>query len=150
MGEINYTILATEINTDPTGRGYNTTTMSDAQLADLVNAVIPATETGIPAADRTVEIAYISKEQAQTAVVAADYSGLIAEKRDLWLALLTLDQIPVKDANIRAQVLEVWAGGTATRTALGALQTRPASRAEIRFGEGTVVSHSDIGKALRG
>ncbi len=131
--------LATEISVDPQVLGF--AGKNDGQIAALLNAIGGSGE--------TLEPENITNIIAQKAVDGAEFLALTTAQQNLWLAILTIGTIPVKDAVIRAQVTSVWAAGT-TRTNLVALQTRSASRSEILFGEGVSVTTGNVAIALRG
>ena len=97
-----------------------------------------------------MEVSVINAATAQSAVVAAEFVTLTPVQENLWRAILTLQQIPINNLNIRAQIAQVWLAGTVTRANLAALQRRSASRAEALFGEGVGVGHEDVAVALRG
>ena len=131
--------LATEISVDPQVLGF--AGKNDGQIAALLNAIGGSGE--------TLEPENITNIIAQKAVDGAEFLALTTAQQNLWLAILTIATIPVKDAVIRAQVTSVWAAGT-TRTNLIALQTRSASRSEILCGEGVSVTTGNVAIALRG
>lgn len=129
--------LKSEILNDPTGVGY--AGKDDGRIADLLNRASIATiePESIPAAD------------AQKAVVGSEYIALTQGQQSLWISILTVQDIPVKNPRIRAQIASVWGPGTQTRANLVALQSRLASRVEILFGGGAVATQETVGKALR-
>ena len=137
---VNAAILKSEIATDPKGLGYSG--KDDGQIARLL------TRAGL--SGETVEVSVINAATAQSAVVAAEFVTLTPVQENLWRAILTLQQIPINNLNIRAQIAQVWLTGTVTRANLAALQRRSASRAEALFGEGAGVGHEDVAVALRG
>ena len=139
-----------EITLDPAGLGFTAllTAGRNNAITDLLNAVPPSAP--------TIAVDVIDPVDAQAAVVASEWGALTsAVKQRLWLALVGLQSIPVRNTKIRDQVKEVWGVGTATRTALGALQTRPATRAEELTGAdadsrtATVVTIEQVRQALR-
>lgn len=132
--------LKTELETDPSGLGYAGPWAAgdNGTLTAILNEIRP----GI-----TVEIAEADPQSVQACVVASEYAAISDVQRRAWGCIVGLPTIPVKNAAIRAQILAIWAAGTATRANLAALQTRPGSRAEQLFGAGTVVSHQDIAKS---
>lgn len=135
---INFATLTTEINTDPMALGY--AGKNDAAIAGLLNAVGLSGE--------IVDRSTVTSAQIQEQVVGSEFAALSAVAQRLWLAILSIDVVPVKNANLRAQVLSVWAAGTTTRSNLAALQTKSATRAEVLFGENVIVTHQDVAKAL--
>ncbi len=136
--------LTIELQTDPQTLGYQAFIDSGdhAGLADLMNTI------GV--SDETIEPEFVSDTLVQSAVVYSEYQALDADQRAVWDLLIALNdtQIPVKDQGIRDQILSIWVGGTQTRTNLGALQTRDASRTEVVFDENDVVTAAQIGEAL--
>lgn len=133
--------LRDEIVNDPKAIGLATTN-SDQTNADRGN------EIGRSNPVETIDVSSVAPEKAQAAVVGSEYAVLSAVARDAWGAIVGLPSIPVKDANIRAQIGEIWAAGTATRTNLLALQARLASRFEVVLGEGVRIRHQDIAQAF--
>lgn len=94
-----------------------------------------------------VEVSFISREDAQAAVVGVEFVSLSAAQQRLWQSIMNLSVVPVKNAIVRGQVMEVWAVNSRTRTNLVKLQTRTGSRAEVLFGDGTFVTRTYIRKA---
>ncbi len=101
----------------------------------------------------TIELEEVPVLTAQAAVVISEYAALSADMQRAWSTLISAcgapradgtTGFPVKNLLIRAQVLEIWVGGTTTRLNLGALQNRSASRAEVLGGEDVTVSAPDI------
>ena len=137
--------LLAELQADPQTLGYAALVAAnnDKALADLLN---DKTKGG--AIDRVT----VSASELQSCVVGSEYLTLTADQKSLWQSILLAASdggVRMLNANIRAQALAVWAGGTTTRTNLGAAQTRAGSRAEVLWGEGATVSYSDVGIALR-
>jgi hypothetical protein len=142
---VNYTILYNEIVNDPKGLGIS----FDAEESALNNRNIAASLNAVGASGEIVEVGEVSNIEMQKAVIGAEFVLLNAVQQRAWLAILSLNTIPVKDTNIRNQVLEIWGVGTTTRANLGSLQSRSASRAEALFGEGVVVTSFDVHMARR-
>lgn len=135
--------LNAELETDPLGLGYATFVAAGnaTHMAALVND--RSLGAGVVVVDS------VTTTDMQRAVVATEYLTLAAPQRDLWLAILSAsDSVPVADSLIRAQILAVWLAGTDTRSNLGALQTRPASRGELLFGAGVTVTALDCSMAI--
>ncbi len=137
--------LAIELDTDPTGLGYapfiaDGDTTSLAEIQNLRRASIPTDVIALPT------------KEAQKAVVGTEYLALSAAQRDLWDILISSaavgDDIPLDDTNIRDQLIQIWVGGTTTRTNLLALQTRNGSRIEELFATNDVVTHEQEAEAL--
>lgn len=136
--------LAAELNSDPTGRGYAPYIAAgdDVGLAENINR---------PDAG-TVDRITVTSDLFQTAVVASEYTVLTEQLRGLWQTIVTASVqrgVPVKDPKIRAQIVSIWPAGSVTRANLAAMQTKTGSRAEVLWGDGTVVQTGDIAQALR-
>jgi len=140
---VNLSTLRTELLTDPRGLGYSAgISIGDHnRISDLLNT---------SAASHSVSTGTVYSLGMQQSVVPAEYAILSAAQRDLWGAIVAtaIDGIAISNTLIRSQVAFIWALGTVTRTNLLALDTRIGSRAEVLFGEGTVVFSTEVGKAL--
>jgi len=139
------TQLYNELVTDAGGLGYApyVAANNDSALADLLN-------------DKTKggNINRISgtASDLQSCVDTAEYAALTGPKQNLWTAILIAaigNGVPLSNANFQAQAVYIWPAAGPTITALVALLTRPGSRAEALWGDGTTVSVSDISNALR-
>ena len=130
---LDYAALATELSTDPTGLGYSGT--SDPAAAVLLNAIRQTIDI-----DRGV----IPAHEIIDATVPAEWAALTADERSRYQVLTGAGQVNTKAANVRAAFLAMFPGGSGTRTALAALQSRKGSRAEELFGPGVTVSHTDV------
>jgi len=89
----------------------------------------------------------IEGPELQKAVVGSEFLPLTASQRDLWKSLIAAAPIDMSDLNIQAQVDEVWAGGTTTRTNIRGLRVKTGSDLELQFGEGSRCSHRDVSAA---
>ena len=137
--------LLSELQTDSQALGYAALVAAnnDSALATLLNN---KTKGG------TIDRVTITASELQSCVVGSEYLTLTADQKSLWQSILLAASdggVRMLNANIRAQALAVWAGGTTTRTNLGAAQTRAGSRAEALWGEGAAVSVADVSNALR-
>lgn len=130
---MDYSVLKTEITTDPQGKGYAGKT--DQQVADLLNAIGTDTkERGVIPAHEIVD-----------ATVPSEWSALTADEKQRYQTIVSAGQVNVKNPNIRAAFQAMFAGGTTTRTALTALTTEKTSRAEaLGFGK---VAYWDVERA---
>jgi hypothetical protein len=105
------------------------------------------------AAGVSIDVPTVSREEVIKAVVPSEYldAGVTDAQRLAWQMLVTLEEIPVRDSNVRAFVAAIWAGGTTTRANLQALQSREAFRSE-KLGAsseyGDRVTHQQVGQAL--
>ena len=137
---IDYTVLKTEIQTDPLVLGYAGKT--DPEIAALLNEIGLSGETinreAVPARE-------VSRE-----VVVSEFEALSLAKRQMWTIILTagIEQFEVSDAKLVAQIANIWAG-TTTLGNLDTLRQRGCSRAEALFGVNTVIGFMDVGQALR-
>jgi hypothetical protein len=133
--------LQTELSTDPKSLGYATKiAASDWQgCADLINAL-----TGAGAA--TISLQTANTLTLQEAVVGAEAAALTPAQASLWSAMLLAAEgnVPVGNANIQSQALAVWGAATTTRANLIALLTRIGSRAEVLWGQATIVTPNDV------
>jgi hypothetical protein len=145
MATMTKATLKAELQNDPQTLGYAALVAAnnDVALAALLN---DKTKGG------SISRVTVTAAELQSCVVAAEYASLTADQKSLWQCILLAAAdggVRMSNANIRAQALAVWAGGTTTRTNLGAMQDRTGSRAEALRGEGASVSFSDVGIALR-
>lgn len=131
--------LKSEIQTDPTARGYAAQGGNDEAKATLINAV----QGGI-AIDRGVIPAY----EIVDATAAAEWAALSAAEKQRYQTLTGAGQVNSASVNTRAAFQAMFGAGTATRTALTALLTRTGSRGEQLWGLGTTITAQDIGRAL--
>ena len=134
---IDYAVLKTEIQIDPKGL--------ELLFSDIRDAADKLNEPGL--SGETIEPENVSPVDMQAAVVATEYAGLPAAAQRMWLAIVGLPDVPIRNASLRQQVKDIWAAGTATRGNLVALQSRSASRVEVLFGEGISVSYRDVARA---
>lgn len=140
---INYTALATELNTDPKALGYKTSGVfkSDYDISLILNTPGASSETIFRAYTDTAEIV--------AGIVRSEWTALsAADKQFLTEVILTAPKLKTGDANLRASVAGVFAAGTTSRTNLTAAASKSASRAEVLFGEGTTIGDQDVAKAL--
>jgi len=145
-----YTIanITAELTNDPRGLGYGPSIPANlGELSRLLNtAPQPAGSGGAV----TVFKPYTDLSDAIACVVASEYTALTAAQKALWTDLVMRAGprgIKSGDANMRATVVSVFPAG-ATRTALTAVASRPASRAEELWGVGTYVPDQDLAAAL--
>lgn len=134
--------LQTEIFTDPTARGYapHVAAGADSEIADLLNAP------GAGAVQREI----VASHEIFEALAPSEWAALSAAEKQRVQTILAMAQVNLRGANTRAALAVAFGAGTTTRTNLLALQTRPASRAEILFGAGVSIHHLDVAHALRG
>lgn len=137
-------ILKTEIDTDPKTLGIS----FDPQENEANNRAIADKLNEVGASGESVDVSVRQPYELQAVVVGSEFEGLSAAKQRGWLAIVGLSEIPMKNVGLRAQVTSIWSAG-ATRTALGNLQTKSATRAEVLFGEKVSVTSHDVHLARR-
>jgi hypothetical protein len=110
-------------------------------VADRVNSYASA----------VVSVGTVYAIDMQQAVVASEYAVLSGGQRDLWNAVVTtgVNGVAISNTALRAQVAFVWSAGTTTRASLLALDTKRGSRCEFLFGNGVVVTATDVQQALQ-
>lgn len=149
---IDLVALATEINTDPTGRGYapHITSGNDGEIAILLNEV----QAGI-----NIQRSSLTSPEIFEATDLAEYRALTAQSRQMYQVVVTIGSgaggpsgggIPVgPGTNARLILAGLFPAGSTTRANLVALVMRTGSRGEELFGENVVVSSKDVAMALR-
>lgn len=148
-GGIDFTALATEINTDPTGIGYGpfVTSGTDVEVARLMNEV-----------RTTVPTFKINRGAVPSQLVVNEIDAteldLLTTNQLLQLQVVTqFGTVDLGDASVRQILGGLFPALGSTRTALIALADRPAARAEVypgSSGSGTIITAADVAKALRG
>ena len=137
---IDFSVLATEINTDPTGRGYAPHVASGATnvVADLLNEVLFTI---------TITKGFVEREAFMVATDFSEVKSLGASERDVFNSLLGVDRMPGKTVN---EISQFFGPTTASKVGLQATRTRNGSRGEELFGENVTVRPSDVALALGG
>lgn len=138
---INYTQLATEINTDPKGLGY--AGKSDEEIAVIMNTPGASAE--------TIFRAYTATEDIVAGIIRSEYDALsAADKTYLNEVVLKAARVKTGVTTMRTQLGTLFPNGTTTRTNLTNAASKSATRGEVLFGENTTISNADVAKALRG
>lgn len=137
--------LKTELTTDPANLGYASPVAAgnDVTLADLLNQARAG-------ATYQVYRGVVPSYEVINNTDPADWVALTAAEKQRYQTLTGAGQVDVSQPNVRNTFGAMFAAGTATRANLTAMAVRQASRAEILFGTGTVVTVADISFALRG
>jgi hypothetical protein len=137
--------LATELKTDPANLGYASfvTSGNDTQLAQLINATTFGTLPHSP----------ISGTELLSSILPSDLNNLTTlQLQSFWgmVGGTGGTGIAVGDSNWQAYLTGMFTALTSpnSHTAITGLATQPASRAEVLWGVGTVISISQIGQAL--
>jgi len=141
---VNISALKVELQTDPKALGYS----AFVTIRDLNRLVDRMNTRGLT--NETVSVSIVTSNDLQINVVGTEYTGLTAAQRNLWdVIIFTGTQgVSLSNANVRNQIGVVWSAATVTRSNLSNLQNRSASRAEVLFGESTVVGTGEIALAL--
>lgn len=127
--------LRAELLTDPLARGYSA--MTDAQVVTSLNV-----------ANRSVARDTIPAHEVVEATVPAEWAALSAQEKQRYAILTGAGDVNVKGPNTRASFLAMFGAGTATRTALAALQTKTVTRG-AELGLNTVTA-LDVSRARAG
>lgn len=143
MAEFSLQALHDEIEADPLDIGYKEqggTWKSDQVIADLIND---------PANGDTVQRNHILPQEIIEQIVIDEWDALTVSQRQ-YVALLP--SLPIVDAiqngtEVRANLLTIFGAGTVTRANLIEVVQKDGSRAEVLWGEGTVVTISQVGHA---
>ena len=148
---MDYASLKTELTDDPLSLGYSTfqSEGSDSGQADLLNSL-----TGQGAATITLAVmdnasfvtAFLPYLPAIFTLSAAKQAFYTA----VWNAILLMPTIRLSNGNVSGLMSQAVADGILTGPQAQALTQRTGSRAEVLFGQDTVIQHADISRALRG
>ena len=134
--------LKAELLADPLGLGYAPMLAAgqDSTVADALNAV-----------RQTIDIArgVIPSYEIVNATTPTEWTALSSAEKQRYQTLTGAGQVDSANANVRAAFQAMFAGGTATRTALTALLTRKGSRAEQLWGAGAYVDFMAVAEARR-
>jgi len=143
MAQFSLQALHDEIEADPLGIGYKEQDGSwkeDQIIADLIND---------PANGDVVQRNHISPQEIIEQITIDDWDAITAAQR-LYVSLLP--SLPQVDAiqngtEVRANLLTIFGPTTTTRANLIGVVQKDGSRAEVLWGEGTVISISQVGHA---
>lgn len=138
--------LRDEIETDSLGLGYKNSSASgdwkgDGEIAALLNN---------PALGAVIRRSKVQPAEIRAQIDAVEFIALTAgQQRWLMLALAGSDPVDTTaGSKVRDGLLACFGALTATRAALLAVVERPGSRAEVLWGEGTLVTPGDVGQAF--
>ena len=112
---MNYTALSAEVVGDPEAIGYS----------GMTNADVVAS---LKALTRSRGVSSVTGQEIFEAAVPGEYNDLDAAQKQLFLGIIGLGTILVNGTNTKAALLDMFVGGTTTRTNLAALQTEAISR----------------------
>lgn len=130
---IDHAELKTELDADPTGRGYTGVNAEDATLLNEVQGSI------------SISTTEIRMRLVLEAIAPGDWVGLTDAQRQALRLYASQDAINPNAPNVIAAFVDFFTGATGgTLAALQALQTRPGSRAEELWGEHARVTYEDL------
>jgi hypothetical protein len=148
MAAFTLTALRAELDNDPKALGYAALKLLSNAAEALANKL---NEPGTVPAD-TLFKSYVPIEDVLAAIDWVEYRNLVQESTTA-PSKAAVDQfvrgtrIKSGSSNMRATMVALFPAGT-TRTALTALASRAAARAEVLWGEGFAVTPTDVGNAL--
>jgi hypothetical protein len=134
--------LRTEIDTDPKALGYAT-----LKLQTNGPEAVAAKLNEVGASAETLFKSYVPLEDMLAEIVFSEYSGWSAAQKTNIDQFLRGLRIRTGSANMRTTLGALIPTG-ASRTAMVALASRSATRAEILFGEGVRVTDQQVAEAL--
>ena len=134
--------IRTELDADSKSLGY-------AGLRDDSNApqALAAKLNEPGASAETLFKTYVAMEDVLACIVLTEFNALSAAGKTACDMFLRGARLRSGDANMRTTMAALFAAG-ATRTALIALASRAASRAEALWGEGVTVTDTEVSLAL--
>jgi hypothetical protein len=142
---INYPALKTELLTDPAALGYSGPFAAgqDQTCATLLNAV------GAGAAFSLFKPT-IATTDVQACLDPTEFTALTSTQLSQLTIMLAGGSVNTGAASVRTIMAGIFTPSGSfpnTRAALVAIAKQQGSRAEVLFGVGTVIQHSDIAKA---
>lgn len=142
---IDYAALKTEIQTDPAALGYQSsvTAKNDQGIADLINTVRNGATFQVNREPVTVA-QFIAK------IDPAEFSALTQLQVSRLQALFSGGTLDINEPNTQSNMTKIFPAAGATVANVTPFLKRQGSRAEVLFGNGTVVTSSDVSLALRG
>lgn len=137
--------LKTELQTDPAALGYAALIAAGADqgCADALNLLRAG-------ASFSVQLPTITSLDVQSCLDPTEFAALSATALSQLNVMLSGGTVNVAAANVRTILGAIFPGGGPTRTAIIAIVKRQGSRAEVLGGAGTIITHQDVAKALRG
>jgi hypothetical protein len=142
---MDFVALKAEIDNDPQTLGYKTggpgTYKDDMTIAAILNTVRDTTKINRDII-KTWEI-LVNTDQ-------TEYNSLTSGQKTMYQLLLSTGEVDAQSASLRTFVTNLFPVGSTTRTNLGNMIQRKASRAEELLGLGVTVTSLDVAKALRG
>jgi hypothetical protein len=142
MAAMTLAALKTEIDTDPKALGY-AALWAQSNGPEAVAARLNEPNT-VPA--DTIFKSYVSLEDMLAEIVFSEYSGWSAAQKTNIDQFLRGTRIKTGSANMRTTLAALIPVG-ASRTAMIAIAARPASRAEVLWGEFARVTDTNVAEA---
>lgn len=140
MADFSLEVLKDEIVNDPQGFGYKNAgdtwtggtndPKSDQEIADLFND---------PAGGATITRKLVQPGELKASFDLSEFVALSQGQRDYLRMLVSGSEVDASEAAIFSALTGMFGAGSTTRTALLAKIQRQGSRAEVLWGEGTVV-----------
>jgi hypothetical protein len=151
LAATDYSGLKAEIQSDPGALGYAAyvTAGNDQGVADLLNQL----RSGTSPDGKTYSVfrTDVDPREIVNCIATPDFNAATAIQFSKLQVLFQGAPIDCTLPNVRANLQAVFSGASAaTTSALAAVVKRNASRAEVLYGVGTVITTSDISFALRG
>jgi hypothetical protein len=142
---MDYAALKTEIQSGPLASELapHIASGNDQAIADALNRVDAA---------RLIDRTIVPAREIIDATVVADWTALNAAERLRYQTITGAGEVNLKNPNVRASFQQMFPTGSATRTALLALQRRSGSRAEEiadTLKTDSAITPADIAIALR-
>lgn len=138
---VSLSALKTELTTDPTGLGYAAHIASGVteELAKILNQ---------PRSAILFDRLSVAAFEIFEAVAPTEWPAVPSAEKQRVQIVLSMGTVNLKGANTRAALQAAFDLSPITKANILALIKRQGSRAEELFGEGTSVTHLDVGEAL--
>ncbi len=144
------TALTSELRNDPAGLGYsaNVESGNDAANAALLNSLTGAGAGSVPSDPMARDQVLLNL--APALITLASLSDTLQAKWDRILSVLqSADTLAIGNTNVQGLFTAAVSDGVLTSEQAAAFPaTRTGSRAEVLFGNGTVVTDEDVAGAL--
>jgi hypothetical protein len=132
----NLAALKSEVNTDPVAVGYNATSGNTQALLKLLNDA--SNNPGGETTNQTLTVGVLLD-----VMMVSDFDAQqVSDGERRYLEAFMNRDFDVVIEPYRAKIRDAFKSGSTTVNAIDAL-IRPLSRAEVLFGEGTVISRAD-------
>lgn len=135
--------ITTELQTDPARLGY-----APAMAAGDHNTLFGLLNSQRAGGGFLVNRDPVVPEKLFAEIEPADFEAMTVTELTRLQVLMTLPRIDLADVSTKAIVDGLFVNGALTRQNVAVLQKRAGSRAEVLFGEGTIVTLNQIAQAL--